>query len=148
MSAKNEKNDPDKKGESNCNCYSKSRSKTCPPVLNITHPLRYYEFTQDEIKALEECDKESFYHRCLPFSTLFASVTYAAIRWGFLKRNPHFGPYPKLLLAVLFGHFYGRYHFIPDCDRKLRKLPANSHLGNVMRKYHCEKNTPDPMKRR
>ncbi|CAG4984580.1 unnamed protein product [Parnassius apollo] len=43
---------------------------------------RYYEFTPEEIKALEECDKESFYQRCLPFSTLFATMTYAAIRTG------------------------------------------------------------------
>lgn len=43
---------------------------------------RYYEFTHDEIKALEECDKESFYQRCLPFSTLFATATYAAMKYG------------------------------------------------------------------
>lgn len=43
---------------------------------------RYYEFTQDEMKALEECDRESFYRRCVPFSTAFATATYAAIKTG------------------------------------------------------------------
>lgn len=43
---------------------------------------RYYEFTQEELKALEQCDKESFYLRCLPMSTGFAALTYGAIRLG------------------------------------------------------------------
>ncbi|CAG4978066.1 unnamed protein product [Colias eurytheme] len=138
------------KKEEDCSCYAESRKKnTCPPVRNVTHPLRYYEFSQDEIKALEECDKESFYQRCLPFSTLFATLTYAAIKYGFMSRNPHFGAVPKVVVAALVGHCYGRLSYIPDCEVKLRKLPANSHLGNVMRKYYLENNPPpDPKKKR
>ncbi|XP_026759444.3 OCIA domain-containing protein 1-like [Galleria mellonella] len=129
----------EKKDGVDCKCYAESHTtKACPPIRNVTHPLRYYEFTQDEIKALEQCDKESFYQRCLPFSTLFATVTYAAIKFGCLKRNSHFGVYPKLLMAAWMGYLYGRISYTAECDAKLRQLPASSHLGNVMRKYHIE----------
>lgn len=53
-----------------------------PPHTSLVLFQRYYEFTQEEMKALEECDRESFYQRCMPLSTLFATVTYAAIRCG------------------------------------------------------------------
>lgn len=61
---------------------------------------------------------------------------------GFLKRSPHFGPVPKVIFAALVGHIYGRLSYIPNCEIKLRHLPDNSHLGNVMRKYHLENNPP------
>ncbi|CAH0716699.1 unnamed protein product, partial [Brenthis ino] len=142
----------------------------CPPIKNVTHPLvgtlsfamkikflaesqdnlyeqfakliRFYEFTPEEMKALEECDKESFYQRCLPFSTVFAALTYVGVKNGFLKRSPHFGAVPKVLFAAFIGHIYGRLSYIPNCEIKLRHLPDNSHLGNVMRKYHLENNSP------
>ncbi|XP_026742240.1 OCIA domain-containing protein 1-like [Trichoplusia ni] len=111
---------------------------TCPPVRNVTHPLRYYEFTQEEMKALEECDRESFYRRCLPFSTLLATATYTAIKCELLNRNPHFGALPKVMVAAFVGYVWGRVSYMSNCDEKLRKLPANSHLGNVMRKYYAD----------
>ncbi|XP_045783730.1 OCIA domain-containing protein 1-like [Maniola jurtina] len=119
---------------------------TCPPIRNVTHPLRYYEFTPEEMKALEECDKESFYQRCLPFSTLFAALTYAGIRHGCLRRHPHFGAFPKVAIAALLGHSVGRLSYIPECELKLRELPNDSHLGNTMRKYFKERNPPKNLK--
>ncbi|KAJ0183594.1 hypothetical protein K1T71_000017 [Dendrolimus kikuchii] len=144
------KKDGKDKKEEDCDCYAESRTKkACPPVRNVTHPLRYYEFTQEELRALEECDKESFYQRCLPFSTLFATLTYAAIKYGHLSRNPHFGAVPKVLASAICGYCLGRASYIATCDKKLRKLPASSHLGNVMRQYHLEKYPPpDPKNRR
>ncbi|XP_075990552.1 OCIA domain-containing protein 1-like [Anticarsia gemmatalis] len=132
----------------NCNCYADSRTKkACPPVRNVTHPLRYYEFTQEEMKALEECDKESFYQRCLPFSTIFATVTYAAIRYGTLKKNIHFGAVPKLMFAVFLGYVCGRISYLSHCDEKLRQLPDKTgKLGALMRQYHAEKFPPPPKK--
>ncbi|XP_026333128.1 OCIA domain-containing protein 1-like [Hyposmocoma kahamanoa] len=129
--------------EDNCECFTRASNKPCPPIRNVTHPLRYYEFTQDELKALEECDKESFYQRCLPFSTLFASLTYAAIKFGFTKRDPNFGVVPKVMLSALLGHVYGRLTYIAECDEKLRKkLPGSSHLGRTMQNYYNERNPP------
>ncbi|XP_059059751.1 OCIA domain-containing protein 1-like [Achroia grisella] len=142
MSGKDKK--IEKSAEVDCGCFAESHTtKVCPPIRNVTHPLRYYEFTPDEIKALEECDKESFYQRCLPFSTLFATITYAAIKSGFLKRNPHFGVFPKMLMATLMGYVYGRISYSTECDAKLRQLPASSQLGNLMRKYHAD-TAPQP----
>ncbi|KAM3969015.1 OCIA domain-containing protein 1-like [Aphomia sociella] len=144
MSAKDKKEEK----EVDCGCYAASHTtKACPPIRNVTHPLRYYEFTQDEIKALEKCDKESFYQRCLPFSTLFATVTYAAIKYGYLKRNPHFGVFPKVLIAAWVGYMYGRLSYTAKCDEKLRLLPASSYLGNVMRKHHMQYNTTPKAKK-
>ncbi|XP_049884500.1 OCIA domain-containing protein 1-like [Pectinophora gossypiella] len=138
-----------KQNEEDCSCYAKSRTPASCDIRNVTHPLRYYEFTQDEIKVLEECDKESFYRRCVPFSTLFATITYAAIKYGFLNRNPHFGVVPKVIMAAFLGHVYGRLTYLSTCDAKLRELPKNSHLGNVMRQYYLEHNPPpDPNKKR
>ncbi|KOB52357.1 Ociad protein isoform 1 [Operophtera brumata] len=149
------------KKEEDCGCYAESRTqRACPPIQNVTHPLRYYEFTKDEIKALEECDKESFYQRCLPFSTLAATVTYAAmkygecptpalkygecptpgLKYGYLSRSPHFGVTPKVLMAACLGHVCGRLAYLPHCERKLRALPG--HLGDVMRKHHAANNPP------
>ncbi|RVE51472.1 hypothetical protein evm_003873 [Chilo suppressalis] len=135
MTEKNQVKDDEKKED--CSCYAGSRNvKTCPPIRNITHPLRYYEFTQDEIRALEQCDKESFYRRCVPLSTAFATATYFAIKTGYLKKSPHFGMAPKLLVAVLVGHILGRVAYSPHCDERLRKLPVGSKLGDLMREYH------------
>ncbi|VVC86316.1 OCIA domain-containing protein 1-like [Leptidea sinapis] len=118
----------------------------CPPTRNVTHPLRYYEFTNEELKALEECDQESFYQRCVPLSTLFATATYAAVKYGVLKRNPHFGAVPKVLTAILLGHIFGRMSYLSSCELKLRELPPNSHLGKVMRNYYQERYPPPPKK--
>lgn len=55
-----------------------------------------------------------------------------------LNRNPHFGALPKVMVAAFVGYVWGRVSYMSHCDQKLRKLPANSHLGNVMRKYHAD----------
>ncbi|KAI5644731.1 ovarian carcinoma immunoreactive antigen (OCIA) domain-containing protein [Phthorimaea operculella] len=130
---------PKKRNDEDCVCYGRGvGSPECPPaIMDITHPLRYYEFTQDEIKVLEECDRESFYHRCLPFSTLFAGLTYAAIKSDILKRNFHFGVWPKVLTAILVGHILGRVSYIPECEKKIREdLPKDSCLANTMHTYY------------
>ncbi|XP_063837706.1 OCIA domain-containing protein 1 isoform X1 [Ostrinia nubilalis] len=130
MSEKKKGND---KEEEDCSCYAESRTKkTCPPIRNVTHPLRYYEFTQDEIKALEECDRESFYRRCVPFSSAFATATYAAIKTGHLRANPRFGAFPKLTLAVVVGYFLGKLSYQSACADKLMALPG-SYIGQLLR---------------
>ncbi|XP_026500643.1 OCIA domain-containing protein 1-like [Vanessa tameamea] len=131
-------NDKNKKQEE---CNDEAQAKwSCPPIRNVTHPLRYYEFTQEEIKALEECDKESFYQRCLPFSSVFAAITYAGVKNGILRRNPHFGAAPKVMFAAFIGYSFGRLSYISECDLKLRHLPADSNLGKIMRQYYLQNN--------
>ncbi|CAH1647926.1 unnamed protein product [Spodoptera littoralis] len=137
--------------EQNCDCYADSHTrKACPPTRNVTHPLRYYEFTQEEMKALEECDRESFYTRCLPFSAVLATLTYSAIKNDFLRPNQHFGVVPKMAAAMFSGYVLGRLSYISHCDEKLRQLPPSSHLGNIMRKYYADNiayNTPKEPKK-
>ncbi|KAJ8737439.1 hypothetical protein PYW08_000034 [Mythimna loreyi] len=129
--------------EESCSCYAESRTKeSCAPIRNVTHPLRYYEFTQEEMKALEECDRESFYGRCLPFSAILASLTYAAIKNDILRTHQHFGPVPKMMAAAIVGYVLGRLSYQGRYDERLRELPPNSHLGNVLRKYHAANNPP------
>ncbi|XP_048004408.1 OCIA domain-containing protein 1 isoform X1 [Leguminivora glycinivorella] len=132
MSEKNEENDPSKRGRVECDNIKSPLSECAPPVKNITHPLRYYEFTRDEIKALEECDKESFYRRCLPYSTLLATATYAAVKYGYLKPNPRFGAIPKISFAVLVGYFVGKLSYQEACAEKLMALPG-SYIGQLLR---------------
>ncbi|KAJ8737262.1 hypothetical protein PYW07_000533 [Mythimna separata] len=138
-SKKDEKKDGKKDGkkhekkEESCMCFAEARtSETCGGLRNITHPLRYYEFTQEEMKALEECDRESFYGRCLPFSAILASLTYAAIKNGNLKPNPRFGPFPKVTLAVMVGYFLGKLSYQQACAEKLMALPG-SYIGQLLR---------------
>ncbi|KAJ2954565.1 hypothetical protein O0L34_g2852 [Tuta absoluta] len=143
MSGTSKSQTSQRRSDEDCICYARGKqSPECPPTcLNITHPLRYYEFTQDEIRVLEECDRESFYRRCLPFSTLFAGLTYAAIKYDILKRNPHFGVWPKVLTAILVGHLCGRVSYIPTCEKKIRHdLPKESCLAMTMCEYHKKRN--------
>ncbi|XP_050360454.1 OCIA domain-containing protein 1 isoform X1 [Nymphalis io] len=119
------------KNEEECNDEAQAKW-SCPPIKNVTHPLRYYEFTQEEIKALEECDKESFYQRCLPFSTFFAAITYAGVKNGTLKPNPRFGAIPKVTLAVIVGYFLGKLSYQRACAEKLMAIP-NSYIGQLLR---------------
>lgn len=144
MSGKN----PKEEKNEDCNCFADSRSKkACPPIRNVTHPLRYYEFTQEEMKALEECDKESFYQRCLPISTLFATVTYAAIRAGHLKPNARFGAVPKVTFAVMAGYFLGKLSYQQACAEKLMALPG-SYIGQLLRERRDGKVGGSPTRQR
>lgn len=120
-----------KKGNEKDECDDEPKWK-CPPAKNVTHPLRYYEFTPEEMKALEECDKESFYQRCLPFSSVFAALTYAGVKNGTFKANPRFGAIPKVTLAVIVGYFLGKMSYQQVCAEKLMALP-NSYIGQLLR---------------
>ncbi|XP_046977486.1 OCIA domain-containing protein 1 isoform X2 [Vanessa cardui] len=119
------------KKEEECNDEALAKW-SCPPIRNVTHPLRYYEFSPEEIKALEECDKESFYQRCIPFSSVFAAITYAGVKNGTFKPNPRFGAIPKVTLAVIVGYFLGKLSYQQACAEKLMAIP-NSYIGQLLR---------------
>ncbi|CAG9558042.1 unnamed protein product [Danaus chrysippus] len=113
-------------------CDKSDGKWTCPEARNVTHPLRYYEFSPDEIKALEECDRESFYQRCVPFSSVFAAATYGCVKNGYLKPNPRFGAVPKVAFAVIVGYFVGKLSYQRACAEKLMALPG-SYIGQLLR---------------
>lgn len=41
-----------------------------------------YQFTPEELRVLKECNKESFYTRCLPLGTGLGGLAYFAVQSG------------------------------------------------------------------
>ncbi|KAG5893299.1 hypothetical protein JTB14_023509 [Gonioctena quinquepunctata] len=101
-----------------------------PPPLQ--DPQRKYKFTPDELRVIRECNKESFYQRCLPVSALLAGSAYYGVKAGFLRPNPRFGATPKVIAGVIFGYFLGKFSYQSKCAEKLMQLP-NSQLGEILR---------------
>lgn len=91
-----------------------------------------YKFTSEELRALNECNKESFYTRSLPISVILGFGTYSALKNGFLKPNIRFGAVPKVSLAMLIGYCIGKISYQQKCAEKFMNLP-NSYIGQVLR---------------
>ncbi|XP_050501428.1 OCIA domain-containing protein 1 [Diabrotica virgifera virgifera] len=95
-------------------------------------PRSRYEFTPEELRVLKECNRESFYNRCLPISAFLAGSTYYGVKAGFLRGNPRFGATPKVFVAVAVGYFLGKFSYQSKCAEKLMQLP-NSQIGEMLR---------------
>lgn len=91
-----------------------------------------YKLSPDEMRVLKECNTESFFKRCLPFSAFLATSTYLGVKNGFLKPSVRYGPAPKVLMSVVVGYFVGKFSYQSKCAEKLMQLP-NSQLGEVLR---------------
>jgi len=96
-------------------------------------PQARYAFTPDEVRALRECNRESFYYRCLPLGAAFSGATYFAIKAGYLTASARFGPAPKMFFAATVGYFLGKLSYQKKCVEKILALP-NSPLGDMIRK--------------
>lgn len=103
-----------------------------PPGAQQMNP-RNYKFSEDELRVLKECNKESFYQRCLPLGTFLAGSTWFAVKNGMLKPNPRYGAVPKMIIAAVLGYFVGKFSYQPKCAEKLMQLP-NSAIGDMLRK--------------
>jgi hypothetical protein len=42
----------------------------------------HYKFSPEEIRVIKECNRESFYQRCLPLSALLGFSTYYGVKSG------------------------------------------------------------------
>ncbi|ODM95832.1 OCIA domain-containing protein 1 [Orchesella cincta] len=73
-----------------------------------------YRFNQEEMRAIRECNRESFYYRCLPLGTAMGLSAYYGVRY-------------------VLGYFLGKFSYQSVCAEKLMALP-NSQLGEVLRK--------------
>lgn len=91
-----------------------------------------YKFSPEELRVLRECNKESFYKRCLPFSAFLASSTFLGVKNGFLKPSAKYGATPKVVVSVVVGYFLGKFSYQSKCAEKLMQLP-NSRLGEALR---------------
>lgn len=91
-----------------------------------------YKFSPEEMRVLNECNKESFFKRCLPLSSLLGFGTYYGVRVGYFKGHPKFGSIPKVSAAVFIGYFIGKISYQWKCAQKLMEVP-NSKLGQILR---------------
>ncbi|KAL4704602.1 hypothetical protein ACJJTC_017857 [Scirpophaga incertulas] len=101
------------------------------PPLRPINPAQY-RFSKDELKVLEECNRESFFQRSVPLGTLLGLGTYAAVQTGRLRPNPKYGAFPKMSLAVVIGYFIGKISYQQACAEKLMALPG-SYIGQLLR---------------
>ncbi|XP_034476964.1 OCIA domain-containing protein 1 [Drosophila innubila] len=96
------------------------------------HPLADYNFTADELKALRECNQESFVQRSLPFGTGLGLLAYFGVKNGYLRGSGKYGAVPKVVMGVVLGYFVGKFSYQQKCAEKIMRLP-NSRLGEVLR---------------
>lgn len=90
------------------------------------------KFSSEELRVLQQCNRESFYQRSLPFSSVMGVATYWAVKSGYMKGSPRFGAAPKVTLAVLLGYIMGKVSYQKECAEKLMALP-DSKLGQMLR---------------
>ncbi|KAG8226481.1 hypothetical protein J437_LFUL007363 [Ladona fulva] len=106
-----------------------SDSKSAASASTTDSP---YRFSEDELRVLRECNRESFYMRSLPFSSLFGLGAYYGVNAGFLKRNARYGATPKVVIGVILGYFLGKISYQGKCAEKIMQLP-NSKLAEILR---------------
>lgn len=91
-----------------------------------------YQFSPEEMRVMRECNRESFYQRCIPLSTALGIATYFGINAGYVSASARFGAAPKVTIAVIFGYFIGKFSYQQKCAEKLMQLP-NSEIGEMLR---------------
>ncbi|XP_026480302.1 OCIA domain-containing protein 1-like [Ctenocephalides felis] len=99
---------------------------------NDPNPLANYQFSPDELRVLKQCNVEAFFERSLPLLTIFGTTTYMGVKRGFLSPSAKYGAIPKVLGAVAFGYFLGKFSYQNKCAQKLMQLP-NSRLAQILR---------------
>lgn len=91
-----------------------------------------YQFSAEEVKALRECNTESFFQRSLPFGTGLGLLAYFGVKNGYLQGHVKYGAVPKVVMGVILGYFVGKFSYQQKCAEKIMRLP-NSHLGELLR---------------
>ncbi|XP_076869666.1 OCIA domain-containing protein 1 isoform X2 [Brachyhypopomus gauderio] len=91
-----------------------------------------YVITELERRTLEECNRESFRYRCVPFALTSIALTQFLIFKGALTTSTRFGSLPKLAFAGVCGYIAGNISYVKTCVEKFKKL-ENSPLGDALR---------------
>lgn len=92
-----------------------------------------YKFSPEEMRVLQRCNRESFYQRSLPLSTLFSLGTYWCVKSGYLKPHPQWGATWKMVGASIVGYFIGKISYQQRCAEYFMALPE-SQVGEMLRK--------------
>lgn len=107
--------------------------RTIPfPGPNAPKRPQTYKFTPEELEVLRQCNRESFFQRCLPLSTILGAATFYAVKTGFIAGNRNFGAVPKVTLAAIVGFFLGKFSYQQKCADKFIALP-DSKIGHLIR---------------
>lgn len=91
-----------------------------------------FQFSPEELKVLQECNREAFFQRSMPLGTVFGLGTYYAVQRGFLKPSVRFGAGPKVFVGITLGYFIGKLSYQNRCAEKLMRIP-NSRLADMIR---------------
>ncbi|CAG0881558.1 unnamed protein product [Darwinula stevensoni] len=102
-------------------------------------PRLQLELSREELRALQECNRESFWYRSVPIASLLAASTHYLVKLGYLAPNPRFGTVPKVLGSTFMGYFIGKLSYRTKCEEKILQLP-NSKLADAIRQRNAGKN--------
>lgn len=97
------------------------------------HGAPRFRFSQEEMRVLRECNRESFYFRCIPIGTTAMLLAHYAVKAGYLRGSPKYGSLWKVLGAGFIGYFVGKYSYRSKCEEKIMQLP-NSQLAEALRR--------------
>lgn len=91
-----------------------------------------FQFSPEELKVLQECNREAFFQRSLPLGTICGLGTWYAVQKGHLKSSVRFGAGPKVFVGITLGYFIGKLSYQSKCAEKILRLP-NSRLADLIR---------------
>ena len=104
------------------NPYNQQQSHQLPRLL------------PEEERILKECQRESFYYRSAPYAALLSMGAYSAVRVGYLRPSPRFGPVPKVILAGILGHIAGKFSYTTACADKFLAQAPDSNIAEAIRR--------------
>ncbi|XP_065206446.1 OCIA domain-containing protein 1 [Planococcus citri] len=83
-----------------------------------------YKFSREELQVLKQCNRESFYGRCLPFMTALGLGAYYGVHLGYSKAHPKYGATPKVAIGLILGFIGGKLSYKNKCEEKILALPG------------------------
>lgn len=85
--------------------------------------------SQEDFRLLRECNKESFWYRCVPLSTGICALMF------YLARQKNMRPKTLHILSGTFaGWFVGKLSYRRTCEDRLINSNSNSPFVNAMRR--------------
>ncbi|OQR74288.1 ocia domain-containing protein 1 [Tropilaelaps mercedesae] len=82
----------------------------------------------EDLRILKECNRQSFYSRCVPLAAISAAATYWSVKAGYLKPHPKLGSAPKIIGAMIVSYIVGKWSYRNVCAEMFMASP-NSQMG-------------------